>query len=237
MSVSTFWTIHSCECSFLLLAAHSREIEVLQYLIDLGIDVNQRSSCGFSALECALVDEICFYSRSGKSMRFETRDGTPRYRQRKDITRFQIAQLLLASGTDLNGGDLRDTDENYHWQRRTSRRLTPLQRACTSGDLETAKLLLAHGADIDRKYPIISCLTINPCRIGTPFAQACRFNHLDLAKYLLQNGAEINPPADYAPTNPLHLAVNDSSIEVVLFLLREGADLFAPLWTGSVPCL
>ncbi len=92
--------------------------------------------------------------------------------------------------------------------------LTALHHASASGRVETARLLLDKGADVDSKG------------YWRPLHYASAMGHLGVVRLLLQRGA--HPDRAWGPwpprSNPLHLACEHGRVEVVRLLLDAGAD-------------
>jgi len=106
---------------------------------------------------------------------------------------------------------------------------TALTRAALAGDVELAKLLLAHGADphiisSDRETTLMAAC-------GTGFIngyhrQRTSAERLELVKLLIDMGEDVNAADNYGIT-PLMVAANLGDIEVVKYLISKGADLGA----------
>ena len=104
----------------------------------------------------------------------------------------------MKKGTDIN------TRNKY--------RQTPLHLAATGGHIEIVRLLLEKGADINAR-------DIK----GTPLHWAASRGHLEVVRWLVENGADINARDEDGRT-ALHWATgNDRSIDVVGFLVEQGA--------------
>jgi len=106
---------------------------------------------------------------------------------------------------------------------------TALMRAAFSGDIELVKLLLAHGADphiasSDRETTLMAaCGTgfINGYHRIRPPAE-----RLEAVKLLVSLGEDVNAADGYGIT-PLMVAANLGDIEIVKYLIAQGADLAA----------
>ncbi|MXZ72186.1 MAG: hypothetical protein F4Z04_11900 [Acidobacteria bacterium] len=118
---------------------------------------------------------------------------------------------------------------------------TPLLFAARAGDLASAKLLVAAGADVDDQPPYGTSATVVAAHSG----------HRDVAVYLLEQGAD--PNAADAGYTALHAAILHKDAGLVRALLDHGADAnspvrtstpvrrdsvdfyFHPSWTGATP--
>ncbi|KAJ7616537.1 hypothetical protein FB45DRAFT_1008014 [Roridomyces roridus] len=112
----------------------------------------------------------------------------------------EIAQLLINKGVDINapGGDLGGT---------------ALSAASRSGQTDTLRTLLLHGADPN----------LTGGAYGSPLIAAAHHNHYQTVHLLLKNGASINLCAGpYG--NALTAASVENHAEVVQLLLNSGAD-------------
>jgi ankyrin len=106
--------------------------------------------------------------------------------------------------------------------------LTALVFAAREGDLESAKLLIAAGADVNQTTEYA----------WTPLLTATNNRHYALGEYLIQHGADVNK-ANKGNWTPLYLATDNRNIEggdypvpkpdidhleYIKFLLEHGAD-------------
>ncbi|HVC81040.1 MAG TPA: ankyrin repeat domain-containing protein, partial [Chloroflexota bacterium] len=91
--------------------------------------------------------------------------------------------------------------------------------ACKSGRVEVLPLLTEQGADVNA----------DPYR-GTPLIWATVEGRLETARWLIEHGADIKRRATFGgPTHgegvtALHLAAQNGDVEMVRFLLAQGAD-------------
>lgn len=88
-----------------------------------------------------------------------------------------------------------------------------LVRAVSFRDYETAKNLIADGADVNERT----------CDGWTMLETAADQNNLEMCCLLLDNGADVNTIDRYGNT-PLHKAAEKASVEICKLLLDAGAD-------------
>jgi ankyrin repeat protein len=127
---------------------------------------------------------------------------------------------------------------NYHF-RRTEGGFTPLLFAAQQGNIESARLLLEAGADVDESTP----------DDGTALVIATASGHEQMARFLLERGANPNAKDGYGIT-PLHYTLHEGLLalhavrprptdslgwdrpnmpELMKTLLDYGADVNAPI--------
>ena len=99
--------------------------------------------------------------------------------------------------------------------------MTALLFAARSGDADSARLLVAAGADVNDALPDGASALIVAAHSG----------HRQVAMALLEKGA--NPNADGIGYTALHAAVLRSDVELVKALLARSADPNAPLTKGT----
>lgn len=100
----------------------------------------------------------------------------------------------------------------------------PMEAAAMGGDVESAKLLLAAGLDINTQYE----------RQGTALHVAASCGELDMALWLIAQGAAIDAINKDGWT-PLHTATNRREVDMARFLLDHGAPVDAMTEGGSTP--
>jgi beta-lactamase regulating signal transducer with metallopeptidase domain len=91
---------------------------------------------------------------------------------------------------------------------------TPLIVACQQGDVHTAKLLLAGGADVNQFSP----------GDGNPLIMAAAHGHMPLVVLLIEHGADVNAVVEGDET-PLINAAGSGHLEIVKYLVEKGADV------------
>jgi len=99
-----------------------------------------------------------------------------------------------------------------------------LNRSCFYGDSVGVRILLAHGTDPNgkgyEKYP--DC--VSPVEYSSPLMMAVSGGHIEIAQLLLNAGADPNILEGEGVT-PLVEAVEKDDIEMVKFLLKNGAKI------------
>ena len=129
-----------------------------------------------------------------------------------DKGHLEVAIALIRNGADINA-------RRYFGD-------TVLMAACaarrgTHGaqrpDLDTARLILKAGADVN---------------LGSPLFQAAYCNHIDVVRLLLEFRAEVDRRGRYGKT-PLMAAASEGHDEVVRVLLDAGADVNASEENGK----
>lgn len=186
----------------LMAAARSGHAAVVQLLVDKGANVNARAARHQTALMWAVAQ-----------------------------AHPDVVKILLANGADVHARS--DTWTNVeavppHGQLEYNRAIphgndTALMFAARVGDLESARLLVAAGADVNDKDAWgVSALTL-----------AAHSGFATLVEYLLEAGAD--PNAADAGFNALHEAIMRRDRRMVTALLVHGADVNAPLrtWTPT----
>ena len=210
----------------LMHAARAGAVEVARALVAHGADVNAATSRGFSPLMFAAAEghagvagvlaetgadlaartEAIVPQRRGYR-RSAANDGNPR--------RLRENQALLISQLQQDG-DLEP--------RRPQGGFTPLLYAAMSGDLDTVRILVSAGADLnetaaDGTTPLIVTLQ-RGIEEGLWRLPGGRNQHI--AAYLLAHGAD--PNLSEAGYTALHVASATGQHEAVEALLEQGAD-------------
>ncbi|KAL6714269.1 hypothetical protein ACLMJK_007692 [Lecanora helva] len=99
-----------------------------------------------------------------------------------------------------------------------------LEEAARQGDMESIRMLIDAGADVNRSSIAI---------IGRTILQvAATAGHIQCVKLLLANGADVNGAVSLKGTTALQGAVTEGNIKMVIFLLEAGAQISAPRGSG-----
>lgn len=232
----------------LMFAARENDLESARILVKAGADINAQSGDGKDALSLAFFDgsydvagflidshanvnqfdaqhfTALFWAVDRRNM--ETAPNFPWMETRDPLP---LIKRLLDAGADPNAM-INSTPRAR--MREGSPRLvyaTALMRAALAGDVELAKLLLAHGADAhiiskDRETTLMAAC-------GTGFIngyhrQKSPAERLELVKLLVDLGEDVNAADNYGIT-PLMVAANLGDLEIVKYLVSKGADLAA----------
>ncbi|MFO7734985.1 MAG: ankyrin repeat domain-containing protein [bacterium] len=91
--------------------------------------------------------------------------------------------------------------------------VAPLMKAAIEGDIDSIKLMVENGADVDVR---------SPDRV-TPLMMAIQSENQGSAWYLLSRGADVNA-VDKRGVSVLMKAVQQDNVEIVRELLKRGAD-------------
>lgn len=93
-----------------------------------------------------------------------------------------------------------------------------------TASFEVIKLLVNHGANINRRaYTRRQCTACGPWAV-TPLQQACQYGRLDIVQYFVENGGDIHVPPTKRTLTALQYAAGSSNSDLVEYLLGRGAD-------------
>jgi len=194
--------------SLLQFAVVGCQIEIVDYLIAQGCNVNSKASDGSSALHFAANG-----NGKGEEMiqRLITAGALVEAKDNNDRTPFlysvaglsddlEAAQVLLKHGADINAGDTEGG--------------TALHSTAHLGNMKGMPWLIARGADVNRRKKDGS----------TPLIIALRNQRFPAARYLLEHRADVNYRDDRGQT-PLHYAARYGRKDIVEMLLNKDADI------------
>ena len=102
------------------------------------------------------------------------------------------------------------------------RKRTLLHKAAQIGDRRVCKLLIDHGADVNKQ----------DARKQTPLWVAAEKGHKDICEVLIQNGASVDEK-DATQTTPLFIAARKKHKDVCKILVDNGALIFERDELGS----
>ena len=214
-----------------------KKLKVL--IIENKIDVNIKNKKGQTPLfKIHNLEIVNFLIKHGADVNAEsTRGETPLH---YSMDKPKITKVLIENGANVNAkinssfnikinGEITNVLENF----------TPLHLAVMNDNIETAKLLIEHGADVnttDAVYtPLYEVRSLQMIKLlienGANVLHTNRFGttplHLartaQIAKVLIENGADVNAES-YGETTPLHSLLGKGP-ELVKTLIKAGADV------------
>ena len=197
------------------LALFNGSYEVASLLIDSHADVNHADAQRFTPL---------FWAVDRRNM-----ETAPNFPWMITTDPMPVIKKLLEAGANPNA--IVNSTPRARMREGSPRIVfaTALMRAAFSGDIELVKLLIEHGADprissSDRETTLMAaCGTgfINGYHRLRPPAE-----RLEVVKLLVGLGEDVNAADSYGIT-PLMVAANLGDIEIVKYLIAQGADLGA----------
>src|SRR5262245_22713778 len=161
----------------LLLAASHAGPDCVELLLKKGADVNAANKAGATALIRAATDyeKASLLVEAGADVKVKTASGkTPLTLAARRYGNSKTVALFLDKGADA-----RD---------RNPQGVSPILVAAASGDLDTVKMLVEHGADVN-EMPGPSFLTGG---MRTPLGWAAFRNDVPMVRYLLERQADPN---------------------------------------------
>ncbi|GAB2913472.1 ankyrin repeat domain-containing protein [Streptomyces mayteni] len=97
-----------------------------------------------------------------------------------------------------------------------------LMAAVTAGDVARVRSLIASGADLEARYPVVNGFNDQ----HTPLLVAARDGHVQIVSTLLAAGADVNATEPTFGASPLHKAVYNGHAEITRLLVASpGVDL------------
>jgi len=105
--------------------------------------------------------------------------------------------------------------------------MTPLHIAAKRGEMDLARLLIEHGADVNARIEQQDKAGITPLHV------AVEAGHKDLARFLIAKGADVNADA-HADGRPIDTAAYDGDKDMVELLISNGAKITRDDGRGSV---
>jgi len=186
----------------LMVAARSGNADVVQQLVTRGANVNARATRGQTALMWAVAQKHPDVVKVLLANRADVHTRSESWNQMEAVSPHGVPEYNREIPYGKN---------------------TALMFAARVGDLESARLLVAAGANVnDEDAWGISVVTL-----------ATHSGFVDLAEFLLDKGADPNRSA--AGFAPLHEAIMRRDEPLVRTLLAHGADPHAPLqaWTPT----
>jgi len=232
----------------LMFAARENDLESARVLVSAGADINAQSGDGKDALSLAFFDgsydvaEFLIDSHANVNQKDAQRftplfwavdrrnmETAPNFPWMETRDPLPLIRKLLDAGANPNA--LINSTPRARMREGSPRLVyaTVLTRAALAGDVELARLLLAHGADpniISKDRETVLMAACGTGFINGYHRQRSPAERLELVKLLVELGGDINAADNYGIT-PLMVAANLGDIEIVKYLISKGADLGA----------
>lgn len=188
-------------------AAESANVEIFQWLLEAGADVNLFNRHGRTPLHevsrnrASPADLVTLLLEHGADAHAQEKHSlkTPLH----DAATFgneQVTRALIKGGADIHA-------RSRHPQN------TPLHDAASFGNTGGLQALLEAGSEVD---------VVNDVR-ATPLWLAANDGHTDIARLLIEHGANVNHSDRFGYT-PLHVAAMTGDVETLRLLLAHGAN-------------
>ena len=233
----------------LLFAAREGNLDTVKVLLDTGVDVNQKSEYGWTALLVATHNRFyrlgTYLLEHGAEPNLANEGGwTPLYiatdnrnieggdypTRKPDMDHLDYIKLLLAkhANPNLRMRSSTETRTVFTHQWLLEEGATPFLRAAQSGDIVLLKLLLESGAD-----PSISTdAKVTPLMVasGIGWVQGVTYEWspaatLETVKLLLDRGADVNAQDLLDGRTALMGAAHKGRNDVIELLVQHGGDL------------
>jgi uncharacterized protein len=233
----------------LIFAAREGDIESIKVLLDAGVDVNQTSEYGWTALLTATHNRYYklgayLIGRGADVNRANAGGWNPLYiatdnrniergeypTRMPDMDHLEYIKLLLAKGANPNQRMHSSTETRtvFTHQWLFEEGATPFLRAAQSGDLVLMKLLLEGGADpnIPTEHNVTPLMVAS----GIGWVEGVTYewspqSTLDAVKLLLELKADVNAQDTLDGRTALMGAAHKGRNDVIGELVKHGADL------------
>ena len=186
-------------------AMADRNTELVQSLLDAGVDVDTARGDGATALLWAAhwddAEAADMLLRAGANVNAaDDRGVTPLARAAENASASMVSRLLEA-GANPNLVQVSG--------------LTPLMTAARTGNGDVVKALLSHGAEVNAETAMTH---------ETALMWAVAERRVEIVRTLVDHGADVHPTARQA-FSPLLAAARNGDIETAKVLLAAGADI------------
>ena len=244
--------------SLLHLAVREGNVEIINYLVSMGANINIQDLNDETPLHTAVnignLDTVIQLVVNGADINIKDSIGNTPLHDAVENEQIQIAEYLISQQAAIN------TQNNEHQ--------SPLFEAVASDKIEMSKLLIFRGANVntkdeERKSPlhaavinknieIVKYLTMKGANVNakdkfdrTPLHQAADSGNLEIVKHLISKGSDIDDKGAFylhlgemeltLNCTPLHIAAKKGHFEVVRYLIYQGADVDLKTNGGDTP--
>ena len=196
-------------------ASENGHVEVVDILIQAGVDVNQKhQDWGRTPLHVASrrghVEVVNFLIQAGGEVDIQNEMYETPLHWASECGHVEVVKILIQAGGDINSRDERGS--------------TPLHVASGSGHVEAVDILIQAGAEVN-------CHTEKG---DTPLHEASYNGHVKVVNFLIQAGGEVNQQ-DGKGATPLLRASENGHVEVVNRLIQAGGDVNCQTEMGDTP--
>lgn len=187
----------------LFLAVERQHLQIVDFLLAAGVDVNSRDSTGQTSLHRATRRRseatLTLLLRNGAAINSKNDNGRTAFSAYVNTGDESCLRILLNAGADPNTTGHDGISELYE--------------AAADGEVEYVKVLLRYGTNPSIKT-----------RYGwTPLHWAANNGHIEIVKLLIRAGAELSPVSDQSST-PLDMAIRAKQTVIADLLIRVGAN-------------
>lgn len=184
--------------------------DIVQYLLDLGADVNACDSMGWTALHYA-----CAYAKSSTCMLLLRQPMIQIDAQNKGGG----TPLLMASHSNIITVVEKLIDMEADVNHTNAFGLSSLMMAVDACNTRVSKLLVESGATLEESENVFG---------STPFFIACQTGNFEIAAFLLERSSETKVDLLHIRNrlglSPLMIAAANGQLDLVELMLRHGAD-------------
>lgn len=187
------------------IAVEKNDINMLNYLLSKGANINIINDVGDTALHTAaevgnksIVQLLLQNGADVNSLNKALETPLHFAATKKDA---QIAQLLVDNGANVNAKNKSD--------------FTALQLACFYGNEETMQVLISHGADRSALKP----RNMTPKQLEAALRIAAGHNNIDVAESLIDADVDLNA------SRAIFDAIENKDLQMVNLLIRNKADV------------
>ena len=239
-----------------LMAVRANRLDAAAALLDAGVDVNEATPDGTSALVLAIhnahFDMASFLLDRGADPNAAKQGWSPLHQlvrtrslnigffphpeHLSKTSPVQLATKLLDKGADVNGRLTRPITDGYRnmWNQMQA---TPLLMAAKGADAEMMRLLLARGADpkLTNASGTTPLMVAAGVEMFNPNEDSgTNEEGLECVKIALEAGGDVNQ-ANKSGDTPLHGAAWRGANEIIQLLVDKGAKLDAKNKAGLTP--
>ncbi|KAI4491033.1 hypothetical protein M0802_010536 [Mischocyttarus mexicanus] len=201
--------------TLLIMATKEGQLEIVKYLCNMGVDVNERSSRNSTALHFvkenssdSIMEIVQLLIDNGAEIDAVNSFGYTPLQCALDDHHYKIAKLLIEKGADINKIY---TNTHYARQRLNGTLLHWASRNYNSD--KTMKFLIENGANInDTEYDGRTPLCLLVKHGGTP----------EMVKFYVENGANLE---NMGGGSPLYWAIYSHNIQLQALLIELGTDV------------